>query len=69
MNLDPVKRFLTRAKAAQASKATEVRMPVQEAQDLSLALAELMAQALHAQQAQAPEPTTVKVEVDGGGFR
>lgn len=63
MNLDPIKRFLSRAKAAQASKATEVRMPAQEAQELSLALAELMAQALHAQ---APEPTTIRVEVDGG---
>lgn len=66
MNIDPVKRYLSRVKAAQASKATEIRMPTQEAHELSMAIAELMAHALQAQ-AQAA-PTTVKVEMDGGGL-
>lgn len=66
MNVDPIKRYLSRVKAAQASRATEIRMPTQEAHDLSMAISELMAHALQAQAAQAP--TTVKVEMDGGGL-
>jgi hypothetical protein len=69
VSIDPIKRYLSRVKAAQASKATEVRMPVGEAHELSMAIAELMAQALHTQAAAHVEPTTIKVEVDGGGFR
>ena len=67
MNVDPIKRFLSRTKAAVASRSKEVRIPTEEAHELSIAIAELMAAAL-ANSPAAP-PIELEVKMDGGKLK
>lgn len=67
MNVDPIKRFLSRAKSAVASRSKEVRLPTDEANELAIAIGELMAAAL-ANSPDAP-PTELKIRMDGGSLK
>jgi hypothetical protein len=64
MNYDPIKKFLSRTKGAVASKSKELRMPTDEAQELSVALAELLALALAG--AEKTPNMEISVNMDGG---
>lgn len=69
INLSPITQFVQQLKSAEFTNQREVKMPIQQARLLSIALVELMDQLLK-------EPTNkssndnevVKINMDGGGF-
>lgn len=67
MNVDPVKRYLSRVKAATASRAKEIRMPTEEAQELANALGELLAAKIETLQGRPEE--VIEVQMDGGTLK
>ncbi len=65
MNSDILQRFMGRVKAATAGRSKDVRMPVEEAQELCAALGELMAAKI-AQLENNPTDDVIVVVADAG---
>ncbi len=65
MNTDVIKKFMTRVRGANASKAGEVRISTDEANDLVAAIGELLAGHVDKMQGR---PDVVQVSMDGGGL-
>lgn len=74
INTTPISQFIQQVRAAELSQGKEVKIPIQQARLLTLALTELLESTnkdwetlFHALK-QSTEPEIIKVELDGGGF-
>lgn len=69
INLSPITQFVQQLKSAEFTNQREVKMPIQQARLLSIALVELMDQLI---KESTNKPSTnneiVKINMDGGGF-
>lgn len=65
MNTDPIKRFMSRVRGANVSKAQEVRISTEEANELVATIGELLAGHVDKMQG---KPEVVQVSMDGGGL-
>ncbi len=63
MNTDALKKYLARVKSATQARSAEVRLPLAEANEVSIVIAELLVQAL--EKKEQPAPVTDMV-IDGG---
>ena len=74
INLTPITQFAQQLRSAELSQQKEVKMTIQQARLLGLALMEIQDKLLHDyetmfnQLKQSVEPEVVTVELDGGGF-
>lgn len=64
---DPISKFMGRVKAAQQGRSKDVRLSIDEAQELTTAIGELLAIKLQMVKAEKPAET-MEIEVDGGTF-
>jgi hypothetical protein len=74
INTTPITQFIQSLKAAELSQLKEVKIPIQQARLLNLALAEILEkmnrdwETLYHALKQASDPEVVSVSMDGGGF-
>jgi hypothetical protein len=74
INLTPFTQFIQQIRAAELNQQKEVKMPIQQARLLSLALAECMDklnqdyESLYNALKNSSNAETITVELDGGGF-
>jgi hypothetical protein len=66
MNLDPIQKYLARVKAAQTSRSNNVRMTMEEAQELANSIAELLLARISGG---GRDDSVQVISVDGGGFK
>lgn len=64
---DPIVKFMGRVKAAQQGRSKDVRLSIDEAQELTTAIGELLAIKLQNVKAE-KAPDTIEIKVDGGEF-
>lgn len=65
MNTDPIKRFMSRVRGANASRSNEVRISTEDANELVASIGELLAGHVDKMQG---KPDVVQVSMDGGGL-
>lgn len=74
INLSPITQFIQIVRAAELSQAKEIKMPIQQARLLNLALAEIMDklnqdyESMYNALKNSTNTETVSVSMDGGGF-
>ena len=74
INLTPITQFAQLLRAAELSQSKEVKMPIQQARLLNLALAEIQDKLLQDYQAlyealkNSGQTEVVSIQLDGGGF-
>lgn len=74
INLSPITLFVQQLRAAEQTQSKEVKLPIQQARMLSLALTEMMDkmnrdwESLYHELKAAADPDVITVELDGGGF-
>jgi hypothetical protein len=74
INLTPITQFIQSLKAAELGQLKEVKIPIQQARLLNLALAELLEkmnrdwETLYHALKQSSDPEVINVSMDGGGF-
>jgi hypothetical protein len=75
INLSPLTQFVQSLRAAELSQAKEVKLPIQQARLLSLALSEIQQKLLQDQETlfnqlkSSAETDVITVNMDGGGFK
>ena len=75
INLTPITQFVQTLRAAELSQQKEVKMPIQQARLLSLALAEIQDKLLQDYESMynalksSTDTEVVSVSMDGGGFK
>jgi hypothetical protein len=75
INLSPITQFVQSLRAAELSQAKEVKLPIQQARLLSLALSEIQQKLLQDQETlfnqlkSSTETDVITVNMDGGGFK
>jgi hypothetical protein len=75
INLSPITQFVQSLRAAELSQAKEVKLPIQQARLLSLALSEIQQKLLQDQETlfnqlkSSTETEVITVNMDGGGFK
>jgi hypothetical protein len=75
INLSPITQFIQSLRAAELSQAKEVKLPIQQARLLSLALSEIQQQLLQDHETlfnqlkSSTDNEVVTVNMDGGGFK
>jgi hypothetical protein len=75
INLSPLTQFVQSLRAAELSQAKEVKLPIQQARLLSLALSEIQQKLLQDQETlfnqlkSSAETDIITVNMDGGGFK
>ena len=75
INLSPITQFVQSVRAAELSQAKEVKLPIQQARLLSLALSEIQQKLLQDQETlfnqlkSSTETDVITVNMDGGGFK
>ena len=75
INLSPITQFVQSLRAAELSQAKEVKLPIQQARLLSLALSEIQQKLLQDQETlfnqlkSSTETEGITVNMDGGGFK
>ena len=75
INLSPITQFVQSLRAAELSQAKEVKLPIQQARLLSLALSEIQQKLLLDQETlfnqlkSSTETEVITVNMDGGGFK
>ena len=74
INLTPITQFAQLLRAAELSQSKEIKMPIQQARLLSLALVEMSDklnqdyESMYNLLKQSPENAVISVAMDGGGF-
>jgi hypothetical protein len=74
INLTPITQFVQQLRTAELTQQKELKMSIQQARLLNLALAEVLEkmnrdwETLYHALKQAGDPAVVNVEMDGGGF-
>lgn len=74
INLTPITQFTQLLRAAELSQAKEIKMPIQQARLLSLALTEVLDklnrdyETMYNALKQSPDNAVINVSMDGGGF-
>ena len=70
INLTPITQFIQQLRTAELSQQKELKMSIQQARLLNLALAEVIEKMNRDWETlyQAGDPAVVNVEMDGGGF-
>jgi hypothetical protein len=74
INLTPVQQFIQQLRTAELSQQKELKMTIQQARLLNLALTEIMEkmnrdwETLYHALKQVSDPAVITVELDGGGF-
>ena len=74
INLSPITQLIQQIKSAELSQGKEIKISIQQARLLSLALLELINkvnqdwESLYNTLRQSSDNTTISVEMDGGGF-
>jgi hypothetical protein len=74
INLSPITQFIQQLRSAELTQQKEVKIPIQQARMLNLALAEIMDkmnrdwESLYHELKQSANPDVITVELDGGGF-
>jgi len=74
INTTPITQFIQQVRTAELSQQKEVKIPMQQARLITLALAEVLEHAnrdwetLYHALKQSANPDVVSVEMDGGGF-
>ena len=69
INLSPITQFVQQLKSAEFTNQREVKMPIQQARLLSIALVELMDQLIkESSNKSSNDNEIVKINMDGGGF-
>lgn len=69
INLSPITQFVQQLKSAEFTNQREVKMSIQQARLLSIALVELMDQLIKEPVSQSSNNNeVVKINMDGGGF-
>lgn len=75
INLSPITQFVQSLRAAELSQAKEVKLPIQQARLLSLALSEIQQKLLQDQETlfnqlkSSTETEVITVNMDGGDFK
>lgn len=69
MNTEPISRFMNRVKVAAQSGSKDVRISVTDAQELTAAIGELLAERVKQLEAAPKANETITISVDGGGFK
>lgn len=75
INTTPITQFIQQIRTAELSQQKEVKLPMQQARLISLALAEVLEhmnrdwETLYHALKQTANPDIVSVEMDGGGFQ
>jgi hypothetical protein len=74
INLSPITQFAQLLRAAEQTQQKEVKIPIQQARMLNLALTEMMDkmnrdwESLYHELKKSANPDVITVELDGGGF-
>lgn len=74
INTTPISQFIQTLKSAELSQQKEIKMPIQQARLLSLALAEVLEkmnsdyESMFNELKKSSNPDVVTVQMDGGGF-
>ena len=74
INLSPITQFVQQLRSAELSQAKEVKLPIQQARLLNLALTEVLEkmnrdwESLYNELKQSAGTDVITVELDGGGF-
>jgi hypothetical protein len=74
INTTPITQFIQSLRAAELAQQKEVKMPIQQARLLNLALSEVLEkmnrdwETLYHALKQASDPEVINVSMDGGGF-
>lgn len=68
MRSEALRKFLSRIKTATQTK-TDVRMPLNEANELAADIAELLIEVIEKRERQAPAPEIVQISLDGGNMK
>lgn len=67
INLSPINQFVQQVRTAEFSHQKEIKISIQQARLISLALVEIMNELLD-KKSNDPINTIVKINMDGGGF-
>lgn len=74
INLTPITQFVQQIRSAELTQAKDIKISIQQARLLSLALTEIMDkmnrdwESLYNELKKAADPDVITVELDGGGF-
>lgn len=68
MNLDTITKFMARVKAASQGRSKDVRLSLEEAQELVSAIGELMAAKISQLEEHTKPVEEIEIKIDGGGF-
>ena len=68
INLSPITQFVQQLKSAEFTNQREVKLSIQQARLLSIALVELMDQLIKEPASKSNNNEIVKINMDGGGF-
>ncbi len=74
INLSPITQFVQQIRSAELSQSKEVKLPIQQARLLNLALIEMLDkmnrdwESLYHELKKTANPDSITVELDGGGF-
>ena len=68
MNVEPLQRFIKRVRTATAGRSREIKLSIDDAQELVNVLGELLAAHVDELQKRPTDQETVTIKLDGGKF-